>query len=521
MAISFKVSGMLSALVFPCLVLLAGCATTPTLQHTATVTKAYDHPEDTSLGAVFKVPLAAHPEKTGVALVPTGEWGFRARFGLMTMAEKTLDLQYYIWDNDTAGSVLAIQLLRAADRGVRVRILLDDIGTEETEFGFSKVARHPNIDIRLFNPFASRGFRMFNLLTDFERLNHRMHNKVFIADNAVAIIGGRNIADDYFGVDSISNFRDLDLTLAGPAVQDISRSFDDYWNSEWAVPIDDIIPNSLTDEEFQSQKIKAYQWVEALQNLPFPITKSREDMFAKLKELQGAFVWAPVKILVDPPDKVETDEERVAVQLTREGSDKEHELMLETAYFIAGKRGLEAARINQENGIRTRILTNSLATNDVAAAFAGYAKYRKDLIRSGVELYELRPDADAGKEGISLLAGKSRASLHTKAIIIDRETIAIGSFNMDPRSIAINTEIVVVVESPELSRQVAEYIEEGMLPENSYRVVLESDQEGGERLVWITEQDGKEVRYYSEPGAGFWRLFSAWFMSLLPIEEQL
>jgi putative cardiolipin synthase len=217
-----------------------------------------------------------------------------------------------------------------------------------------------------------------------------------------------------------------------------------------------------------------------------------------------------------------TGEEGVADDLIRLGKQKGHEIVMEAAYLVPGPEGVERARVNRERGISQRLLTNSLATNDVAAAHAGYVKYRRDLIRNGVELYELRPDASSLRKNWSVLAGRSRAGLHTKASVMDRELVAIGSFNIDPRSTTLNTEIVVLIESPELAAQVLAYIDEGTLPENSYRVLLETDAEtGDERLVWITERDGEEVRYYSEPEVGRWRRFSTWFMGLLPIEEHL
>jgi putative cardiolipin synthase len=486
------------------------------------VSTALADPEGTELGRFFTSEMEAHPGKSGVVLVPTGEWGFRARSGLSNQAEKTIDVQYYIWEVDTAGIVLAERIFRAADRGVRVRMLLDHVTTKETDFKFARMDQHPNIEIRLFNPFANRRFRGLEFLFGLERLNHRMHNKAFIVDNAIAVVGGRNIGDNYFGVDTAANFRDLDLAVVGPVVQDVSRSFDRYWNSEFAVPISAIIEERLSEEEFQERKAKVYRWVAEVKDYPYPIDTTSDVVMAKLEEFRGDFIWAPAKALYDEPDKLETKEEDVADHLILLAKDKEHEVMIEAAYAIPGPEGVERARINKERGIPQRLLTNSLATNDVAAAHAGYAKYRRDLISNGLELYELRPDANSVRNNWSLLAGRSKASLHTKASVVDRELVAIGSFNVDPRSIALNTEIVILVESPALAAQVLAYMEEGIRPENSYRVMLETDAEtGSKRMVWITEIDGEEVRYYSEPEVGLWRRFSTWFMGLLPIEKHL
>ena len=222
--------------------LLVSCATTIPTDYERPVSTSLADPAETELGRFFEPEIAAHPGDSGVLLVPTGEWGFRARAGLSNQAEKTIDVQYYIWEDDASGRVLAERILRAADRGVRVRMLLDHITVGNRDFSLARMDRHPNVEIRLFNPFMNRGFRVLELLFSLERLKYRMHNKAFIVDNAIAIVGGRNIGDNYFGIDTAENFRDLDLAVVGPVVQDVSSSFDKYWNSEVAVPV--IQPNS-------------------------------------------------------------------------------------------------------------------------------------------------------------------------------------------------------------------------------------------------------------------------------------
>ena len=516
-----KLSAQLISLFSVCL-LLVGCATSIPKGYDRNVSTAYGNPGETELGRFFQAEMEGHPGKSGVVLLTTGEWGFRARAGLANQAEKTIDVQYYIWEVDTAGSILAERILRAADRGVRVRMLLDHVTTKETDFKFARMDFHPNIEIRVFNPFVNRRFRTLEFLFRLERMNHRMHNKAFIVDNALAIVGGRNIGDNYFGVDVAANFRDLDLVMAGPVVQDVSRSFDRYWNSEYAVPVRALIDERLSPQEYRERKTRLYRWVKDIEDFPYPVDTSSDVVMAKLEEVRGDFIWAPARALYDEPDKLATKEEDVAEYLLDLASEKRHEVMVEAAYVILGPDGVERARINNERGIKQRLLTNSLATNDVAAAHAGYTKYRRDILRNGVELYELRPDANSVRNNWSVLAGRSQASLHTKASVIDRELVTIGSFNIDPRSFALNTEIVILVESPELAAQVLDYMEEGTLPENSYRVMLEMDEETSvERLVWVTEVDGEEARYYSEPEVGLWRRFSTWLMGLLPIEKHL
>lgn len=509
-------------LLFLIVLSLAGCATTVPQHSERTFSSAFDHPEETRLGRFFEPDIRAHPGRSGVMLMPRGEQGFRARVGLANLAEKTLDLQYYIWEVDASGVLLAERVLRAADRGVRVRILIDHITTKETDFKFARMDVHPNIEIRLFNPFANRRMRTMEFLLGLERLNHRMHNKAFVADNAVAIVGGRNIGDGYFGVDAAANFRDLDMAAIGPVVSEISHSFDRYWNSRYAVPIAAIVEDLPAEEEFQVQKQRLYHHVQGLTDYPYPVDTDDAAVEARLTASRENLVWASAKAWYDEPEKLETGDEDVADHLIRLGREKDHEVMIEAAYVIPGAAGVERVRRNQERGIRQRLLTNSLATNDVAAAHAGYAKYRADLVRNGLELYELQPGAQSIKRNWSALAGRSRASLHTKVFVVDREIVGIGSFNLDPRSIALNTEIVVLVESRELAAQVLAYMEDGIRSENAYRVLLETDPDTGvERLAWVTEVDGREVRHYSDPETGRWRRFTSWFMGLLPIEKHL
>jgi putative cardiolipin synthase len=504
---------VLSAILF-----LWGCATPLPKYYEAVPSVAYANPEDTDLGRFIQPDLTSHHEQCGVRLLSGGKESFQARLDLTALAEKTLDLQYYRWAVDTSGIILAAKVMRAADRGVRVRILLDDINTADSDFKFARMAHHPNIQIRLFNPFRHRGFRLFDFITDLDRLNHRMHNKAFIADNAVAIMGGRNIGDEYFDVDPVANFRDLDVSLIGPVVREISTSFDEFWNGEYAIPIDAIVKEDITTEEFTAARENLYQWVEDKTEHPYEVARSRMEIKEDFTAIRNKFIWAPARVLYDSPWKIDSKHDEVSAGLR--ALRLNDEVLIEAAYLIVGEDGLEIVRRHKTNGIRTRILTNSLATNDVAAAHAGYAKYRKDLIRNGVELYELRPDSRRRK-GWKLLSTESRASLHTKVFVVDRETVVIGSYNSDPRSRNINTEIVVLIESTQLAGQVADYMATGITLQASYRLTLEKGERGFDRLVWTTQKDGKMIRHYSEPDVGFWQSFNAWFISLFPIEKHL
>jgi putative cardiolipin synthase len=408
--------------------------------------------------------------------------------------------------------------MRAADRGVRVRILIDDVNTAGTDFKFARMDLHPNIEIRLFNPFRRRGFRLIDFVADLDRLNHRMHNKAFIADNAVAVVGGRNIGDEYFDVDPVANFRDLDVVLIGPVVREVSRSFDEFWNSEWALPINAIVKEDMSAAEFAERQDDLYEWVAARSEGPYVIQRSREEILREYNARRQDYIWAPARVIYDTPFKIDSKHDAVAAGLRAYIPD--NELLMEAAYLIVGQSGLETIRRYRAMGIRIRILTNSLATNDVAAAHAGYANYREEMIRRGVELYELRPD-NRRKKKWRLLSTRSRASLHTKVFVVDRQTVVIGSYNTDPRSRDLNTEIVVLIESERLAAEVMDYMDTGIDPEASYRLTLEKSDKGFERLVWTTRTNGRTVRRYSDPDVGFWQRFNAWFISLFPIEKHL
>jgi putative cardiolipin synthase len=495
--------------------MLAGCATLPTEYPRQPSTAITDYPA-TSLDQLFEKDAAQHPGESGFAIIRHGRQAFTARVALTDLAEKSLDLQYYIWERDETGRILAERLVRAADRGVRVRVLLDDINTESDVPIAAALDVHPNIEVRIFNPFANRGARLFDFALDLDRVNHRMHNKILVADNAVAIVGGRNIGNHYFEVATDANFRDLDIAAAGPVVRDISGVFDHFWNSDWAVPVSALLERPYTDADLQAA-VRSFRERIAAEPYPYPLDQDIADLRADLTAIRDKFIWAPGQIVWDDPDEIKAGVEhgRLDRAFYRKLDTLQKEILIESAYFVARDRGVAKARELHDRGIRMRVLTNSLASNDVLAAHAGYAKYREALLANGVELYELRPDAGAIKKKV--LSGKSKAALHTKAIVFDREAVFIGSFNLDPRSANLNTEAGLYVESPELAEQVIAYMDEGVRPENSYRVRL--DENG--HLVWETQVNGMEVRFYEDPESGFWDRFMSGFIQLLPVEHQL
>ena len=507
------------------LILLAGCST-PQKQFKRTPSTAIEHPEMTAASLFIKDDLEKHPGKSGFQLLASGEKAFTARNAMTQIAEQTLDVQYFVWESDSIGAILVNQLVKASERGVRVRMLIDDYYSGDRDFGFTKLDSLPNFEVRVFNPFVNRKAKMFEFMTNMSRLNHRMHNKAFIMDNTFAIIGGRNIGDEYFGVSPEVNFRDLDVLSTGPIVKDISHSFDVFWNSEWSIPISAITDDHPTPEDIKKGLEKLQQYVAQQKDFPYPIHRTREEIYQRMQASKDKLVWADAKILYDDPNKkIEntTGYQGITPHLRKLGKDHlKEELLVEAAYYIAGDRGVKKALEYKDKGIRVRILTNSMATNDMAPAFVFYEKYREDLVKNGVELYELRPDLKSQRKFWSLRADKSFATLHTKVFVADRKTIFIGSFNLDPRSSMLNTEVGLLIFSPELAEQVIAYMDIGLEPGNSYRVELEKEnQDDSGDLVWISEEKGKEVHKTSDPQSGFWRPVSAWFISLFPIEEHI
>jgi len=433
------------------------------------------------------------------------------------LAEKTLDGQYYIWDADTTGLILADRLLRAADRGVRVRLLIDDHYMSETrDANIAALDAHPNIEIRFFNPIRNRRWRVMSFLAEFSRANHRMHNKLFVMDNAVAIVGGRNIADTYFGVKADYNFRDLDVMNSGPIVNELSTSFDMFWNSEWALPVGAVVKEDATERELAKFRTRLAEKLAAT-GYPYPFDEHFADLRTRLVHIRDNFIWAPGKVVVEHPSRVHTNADNViALALRQRANEVERELLIESPYFILGDVTIERVRQLTSRGVKVRVLTNSAASHDVLPALAGYVNTRRKLLNAGVELYELRPDTNMHRDW-SVLAGKSQAALHAKSLVFDRKSAFIGSFNLDPRSTALNTEIGVMIDSPEIASQVAELMDEGVAPGSAFHVTLDKN----DNLLWTNEYKDSKVVYDTDPDTNFFYRFIVSVIGMLPIEDQL
>ena len=443
---------------------------------------------------------------------------FIVRLALADLAERSLDMQYYVWDGDATGRIIVDRVMKAADRGVRVRLLVDDPYYKASDPVKAALDAHPNVEIRLFNPATNRRWSRLDFIVDFRRFNRRMHNKLMVADNAAAIVGGRNIGDEYYGVNTIANFRDLDVLAVGPVVRDLSGVFDRYWNSASTVPIATIVERAYGAADLDAILARLRQEIAAA-DYPYPIDQHLDELAAQGAELRDNLVWAHGRVIADDPEAVARGKEAddVVEFIRARVAELKEELLAEAPYFVLPARAQATVKALHERNVRVRVLTNSLASNNQLAAHSGYAKTRRRLLENGMELYELRPDTDAFRSGWSLHSGRSRAALHTKAMVFDRKAVFIGSFNLDPRSAVINTEAGLYIESPELAKRLTAYMATGVAPANSYRVLL--DPNG--KIVWQTVRDGQEVCSRDEPETGFRRRFAAGLLKLLPIDAQL
>jgi putative cardiolipin synthase len=491
--------------------LVAGCARLPT-DYPRTESMALQDYTSSTIGQHWAKEEAKYPGKSAFALLRYGNDAFSIRLAMIDRAEKTLDLQVYILQPDETGRILTERLLRAADRGVRVRLLIDDHGFGGTDVGAATMDAHPNIEVRLFNPFANRTLPQLDFIIDLDRVNHRMHNKIIVADNSFAVVGGRNVGDYYFGVNPNTNFRDLDIMTAGPIVRDISRVFDHFWQGDWAVPISVLVKEQPGEDDLAAGRERLHRLIEE-GNYPYALDTQVDEFLERGK---GRAVWAEGKVIWDDPASIEEGEEVDALidKIRKKFWSAEKSFIVESAYFVVREQGAENARKMVDKGVQVRVLTNSLASNDVLAAHAGHAKFRRQLLEAGVELYELRTDSEVIKK---TWKGDSEAGLHTKAMVFDDESLFIGSFNLDPRSAYINTEAGIFVESPELTARLLKYMDEGIAPDNSYRVMLDEN----DRMVWITEIEGEEVRYYKDPQSTWGQRFVSGFIGLFPVESQL
>jgi putative cardiolipin synthase len=498
---------------------LAGCATVD-FDYPKPDSSAYQDTSDTYLGRQIEPLIATQPEGyAGFLPISDGIDALSSRLLIAARAEHTIDAQYYLLKKGTSGSAFVDALLRAADRGVRVRLLLDDMFTSGYDAGMAGLDSHPNFEIRIFNPFASRSARLWDGITSFSRINRRMHNKSFTVDNQITLIGGRNIADEYFGARGDAKFSDLDVMGIGPVVQEVSAMFDDYWNHERSAPIAAFakLPDDPAAEleRLRRELDKAREEVQKTKYAAAVVDSVLEYIEAD----DSAFTWAPYTLAVDSPDKgiksKAAEAKSIKTPLRESLLSAQREIIIISPYFVPLESGIEALSEIQTRGVDVTVITNSLAANNQSSVHGGYAPSRKPLLKAGVRLFELRPDAEVSGSQVVAASG-AKATLHTKAFVVDREEAFIGSFNFDPRSANINTELGVIIRSPKIAEWMAAKVDEGLAAQ-AFEVFL--NEKG--KLRWRGWENGEEVIYDKEPETSWGQRFTAGFMRILPIRGQL
>lgn len=477
--------------------------------------------EATSLRSAIEPLAAGHAGKSGIELLTAGDKSFLRRLDMIEAAGCSLDIQYYILENDRTGKLLLQSLVRAADRGVRVRILMDALNLRKAEPLWPLLNSHRNIEIRVFNPFVTRDepllTRIKEVFTGLAHFNRRMHNKSLIVDNQAAITGGRNWGDAYFDASTDFNFRDVDVMAVGPVVDKLSRSFDAFWNDDEAFPYKALVKPCKSAKKIDRMRTQLHDhWQEEIckgtigTQLPLPLQLAHGVI---------PLLWADVKLAADAPSKVDLQVQDVVSKPAR-ALDKlrkaaQREFIIVSPYFVPGKQGTEDLKALVQRGIKVRILTNSLASIDAVAAYVGYARYRRALIEGGIELYETQP-VPGTRPRSRRFSSASRNSLHAKTYMIDQKHVVIGSFNLDPRSINLNTETVLLIDSPELAAQVAKMFEKAIAPKTGFQLKMS---EGC--LQWFAVEKNQERYYYHEPKATYWRRLKARLLDFLPFEDQL
>jgi putative cardiolipin synthase len=515
---------------------LGGCISVmPGADFPKSTTSALAEPGQTLLGRQMDAWSAAWPGRSGFCILNNGVDGLLARIEMIDAATRTLDIESYIFRLDESGALIAAALLRAADRGVRVRMLLDDGDTVPGDERVIALDAHPRIELRIFNPFAYRGHSNVLRAGEFAlrggRVDYRMHNKLFVADNAIAITGGRNVGDEYFQIDPESQFGDDDVFAAGPIVRRMSTSFDEYWNSAQAIPVRALV--KAAHEPAELRKLR-----DSLLAPPRERRADSADYLARLKAgeplasiLAGrrALAWATAQLVYDSPDKrrVIRGEEWGATTfepVMQAMSQVKSELLIVTPYFVPGRQGMAMLEDLRRRGVRVRVLTNSLEATPEPVVHAAYRRYRPQLLASGVDLFEVRMrlgDAD-GSGAPDWMARIGRYALHAKLFVFDRERLFIGSMNFDRRSQNINTEIGALIDSPELARQTAHRFEAITRLENAYTVKARPGTGGGlPTLEWLTIEDGRLVTLDKEPARGALQRLKVDLMGLFPFDGEL
>jgi len=521
-----KISALSSRIIALFLVFgLGACASLPDNTNRP-VSHVFEDTQNTALGRSFDRIAQGRSGESAFYLLNDGLDAFVARAALASVAERSIDTQYYMIHNDVVGRLFIDSLFKAAERGVRVRLLVDDIDQGGRDIGAAILDAHPNIEVRLFNPFGRNIGRTIQYVTGFGKQTRRAHNKSFTVDNQATILGGRNIGDEYFNADPELAFIDIDVMSSGPVARDVSASFDLYWNSELSYPITTLVEDLPNAEQARARKEEFDRFITEQYESEYLQHLRNSNLAQQLKNLSLEYYWGVGVVVADDPAKLTRDtsdtEYRLTEQLRPYLEGVETELIIFSPYFVPGKSGVAFIQALRDKGVRVRILTNSLSSTDVSAVHAGYSRYRKALLRMGVELYELNKELSKEERKAMKEGGieSSKASLHAKSFVLDRSQVFIGSLNLDARSVIQNTEIGVVFESEEIAKRMANGFDR-KIDQIAFRLDLQRDNQGREQITWHGLVDGKQQILTVDPYTSFWKRFGVGFMRIFPIESQI
>ncbi len=526
--------GWLAVVVLGAAVLSPACASLPTVRTVQPSTRLdAAATADTTLGQHSARTLRDLETPSGLHLLPRGPEAFLARLAVVELAQRSLDLQYYIWQNDLVGRVLLAAIHRAADRGVRVRLLIDDVGSAARDQSLLMIDAHPDIEVRLFNPIATRSARALWIVSDFSRVNGRMHNKSLTADAQVTIVGGRNIGDEYFEASRTLDYGDLDAIAVGQAVTDVEARFDTYWNSASTYGITEL-RKTRPDAAERQRLLDALLAFEQDQRTRSYAQAMRDSPLAgEIRAGAVGYRPATVQVTADDPGKIATRGKDASMhllpQLTPALGQSRERVILISPYFVPKAGGVARLRQLRQRGVRVQVLTNGLASTDVLPVFGKYKGYRRELLEAGVELFEVDPmagqDGPAGsRQTVDRTASPGtkppRAALHAKVLVFDCQRFFVGSMNLDPRSSLINTEIGLLSDAPLISAGLcAEF--ESTVAAGAFALALDKGPDGRTRMVWTRRDGATDLTFTAEPRASRWQRFKAWCFGVLPIESQM
>ena len=524
------------SLVILIVVVLSGCASLPPgSDFPKTASSALVHPEETRLGRQFENAAREHNGNSGFRIIPVGADGFLTRMQMINAAERTLDLQYFIFRGDETGRLLTDAVLHAADRGVRVRVLIDDGETEAGDEQITALEAHPSVEIRIFNPFAYRGhiklLKAIEFMFNASRLDYRMHNKLLVVDNAIALMGGCNIGDKYFQIDPESQFADDDVFAAGPIAKKLSATFDEFWNNALSIPAEALSGKKTSHAALNEHRKVLHEQGRQLkaEGIDYVKRVATGEPFDGMITGRLPLVWAHAQLISDSPDKKKVENGEMVGRLMHRAVANaaiavQSELLMITPYLIPGNEGMQLFKDLRQRNVRVRVLTSSLESSTILLAQAGYMHYRVPLLEDGVEIYEIRSFLGnaRGSGETTAISRYGNYSLHAKLFVFDRQKLFIGSMNFDQRSMHLNTEIGLIIDSPELAQQIAARFEAMVQPVNSYMLALRQNKAGdAPSLMWRTQEGTNAIEYDTEPARSNWQRINVNILSLLPVDKEL